>query len=263
MKFLPLIALFFSISAFANGGSVPTPPPKAPSSSPWQFIIAPYGWIFGMKGDMTIKGSTTTLDVTPLDVLKALNKVDAIFQLHVEARKGRWAFMFDPTYLKVTQDGSMGPISVSVTPSILLVDFGAFYSVLTHQLSQSLYSPLTFQVFAGGRYFEMKARIEPKRLPSVTQEQSFTTPIIGARILSQLGQNVYLILRGDYGGFGIDGVKNTWAASLLGQYAFTRHVALALGFRVLGIDYGTGSGANRFAVDTRIYGPVLGLQFSF
>lgn len=261
MKYLPLIALFCAISALANGGSIATPPPKAISSSQWHFTIAPYGWIFGMKGDMTIKGNTSDLDVTPLDVIKSLNKVDAIFQLHMEAGKGRWSFMFDPTYLKLTQDGSMGPLSVSVTPSILLIDFGAFYSLATHQLSQSFYSPLTFQAFAGGRYFEMKARINPQRLPNQTQQQSFTTPIIGARLINRLGQHVYLILRGDYGGFGIDGVKNTWSTSLLAQYAFTQHIALALGFRALGIDYSNGSGANRFAVDTRFYGPVLGFVF--
>ena len=33
----------------------------------WNFMIAPYAWVFGTKGSMTVKGTTSNISTTPID----------------------------------------------------------------------------------------------------------------------------------------------------------------------------------------------------
>lgn len=226
----------------------------------WDYTIAPYGWIFGINGSMTVKGTTIKIDTTPGDTLKLLKDVDFIGQLHMEANKGPWTILLDPTYLKLTQDGSMGPLAATVSPEIAFVDFGTFYTLANPRIAQTQ-KPLLIQVLGGGRYFHMRIKIRPSMLPSVSESQDFVTPIIGGRIKTQLDKRWNLLIRGDIGGFGIDDVKKTWSASAITEYSLNKKCMLALGFRVMGIDYAHGSGASRFAIDTRFWGPVFGIIF--
>jgi hypothetical protein len=72
-------------------------------------------------------------------------------------------------------------------------------------------------------------------------------------------------LRGAVGGFGA-GSDLTWnAAGFLGCdfELFGRASTFFVGYRDLYRDYSTASGLKKFALDTTLYGPVLGLGFSF
>lgn len=252
LMFTLLLACSSIVSA-ASPGVIP------PEENPWSFHATLYGWIFGMNGTMTVMGTEADVDVTPIDVLRNLSKLDAIFELHVEARKGRWSFMVDPTYLKVTQDATVGPLSASITPELFLMDFGAFYTLAESALSNPANHNWAFQLFGGGRFFNIKSTIHPSDLPSVSGEENFITPIIGARFITYITENIDLILRGDVGGFGVDDVDLTWSASMISDIHFKKHFTFTMGFRLLDIDFARGSGANRFAVDTLFYGPIIGL----
>lgn len=229
-------------------------------SDSWRFMIAPYAWIFGMNGTLTLNDTTSDVSTTPMDTLEMLGDIDFIGELHVELTKDRWTLLFDPTYLKLTQDVSVGPIGASITPEITFVDFGAFYSLAESSLIAHQ-KPAVFQVLAGGRYYSMKAKIAPDRLPSVSGDQDFLTPIIGARVLAPLSKNWKLALRGDYGGFDIDDVTETWSASVLGNYSFNQKIELVAGFRVLAVNFEKGSGQDRFDINMRFWGPLIGVAF--
>ncbi len=72
----------------------------------WEFSLAPYLWAVGLDGDITVKGTTQSVDV---DFDELLDEVDYAVQLHFEAKKGDWSLIVDPTIIKVDSGQKMGP----------------------------------------------------------------------------------------------------------------------------------------------------------
>lgn len=77
-----------------------------------------------MNGTITVRGNSSKVSTTPMDVIKNLDKVDFIFQLRAEAFKGRWGVFIDPTYLKVSLPFSNPPAGRVVSPSLAILDYG-------------------------------------------------------------------------------------------------------------------------------------------
>jgi hypothetical protein len=69
-------------------------------------------------------------------------------------------------------------------------------------------------------------------------------------------------LRGDVGGFDV-GSKFTYNAVGLVGYNISPVVSVWLGYRVLGVNYESGSGFNKFKLDVTFYGPITGIIFRF
>ncbi len=77
-------------------------------STPWEFRLEAYGWLTGLKGDVGAKGFTTGIDVGFDDIVSTIDMAAA---LQFEARHGRWGFMTDAMYVKLSVDGSPpGPL---------------------------------------------------------------------------------------------------------------------------------------------------------
>lgn len=238
----------------------PTPSPFQEEKDHWRFMIAPYGWLFGINGTMTVKGNSVKLDTTPADTFDILSDVDALGEVHMEASKNRWTFMLDPTYLKITQDAAA---NASVTTELGLVDFGAFYTLAESLIENNESHAVKLQFLGAGRYFNTKMTIRPQGLPSVSRRQNFITPIIGLRYVFKFGEHVNGILRGDYGGFNIDDVKRTWSVNAMVDYQFNPTIAVGIGYRLLGINFSKGNADTKFKQNTRYFGPMLGLIFRF
>jgi hypothetical protein len=68
--------------------------------------------------------------------------------------------------------------------------------------------------------------------------------------------------RGDLGGFGV-GSDLSYQIELLFGWHATERFTLAFGWRLLDVDYDSGSGANRFIYDIQQQGPELGFAFHF
>lgn len=238
------------------------PPPVMPitDEESWQYVIAPYGWLFGANGSITVRDNPSTVDFTPIDTLERLDKVDFLYQLHLEAHKRPWAVMVDGTYIKLTENARLGPLSASISPELTLIDFGVFYTVMDLGIPATE-GHVQFDIFGGGRYGRMKITLTPTRLPSLGGERDFITPTLGGRMITRPNENLGVTLRGYIGGFGVDGVKYIWSATGLVNFFITDNTAIAAGYRIVGIDYENGSGANRFAINARTYGPVIGLFF--
>ena len=81
-------------------------------------------------------------------------------------------------------------------------------------------------------------------------------PMIGARIIVPLNEKLSFGLRGDASGFGIGSASDlTW--NLVGgvDIKMSPTFDLKLGWRVLDIDYESGSGATAFGLDVTMHGP--------
>jgi hypothetical protein len=91
-------------------------------------------------------------------------------------------------------------------------------------------------------------------------------PFIGARLTHTLHPGEELMLRGDFGGFGV-GSQFTW--QLLGTYTsyLGSHAGIDfngyLGYKALSVDYDQGVGTGRYEFDVIQHGPVVGLNGRF
>lgn len=193
-----LVAITFALPARA----------VEPNTDGWEFKAAPYIWAVILDGEMTVKGNTATVDVNIIDMIK---ESDSVFALegYFEARKGDWGAFVDGTYANLTMGGGVGPLSVDVDFKYALVDFAAFYRVGTWSLGGASANDsrnLSLEVLAGGRYTSMDVELDistPGPSTVVDKRQDWVDPIVGARVLLDLTDDLSLVFRGDIGGFGV------------------------------------------------------------
>lgn len=113
------------------------------TSDDWHFSVAPYGWLSSLSSDITIKNTTNHLFI-PFG--KILKEIDFAGEIHIEANRGPWTFMLDPTYIKLSSKSTVGPIfvgplkqyvvgpiTIHSTAQTLLIDGGIFYRAYENQ----------------------------------------------------------------------------------------------------------------------------------
>ncbi len=137
-----------ALSATAAAGEVQPPPMKEtkPSlSEPWEFVVEPYGWALGIDGQTGVGGLTTSVDISPIDVLR---HIDWFAFLAVEVRKGKWGLMADGFLAQLSDAGDPpGPFYYSANVQLRQ---GLAELALTYRLAQGKHGFL--DVFAGARY---------------------------------------------------------------------------------------------------------------
>ena len=210
-----------------------------------------------LSPDVAVKGLESSADASFSDILDVL---DFAFQLHGEARKGRWAVMVDPTYLKLSEDADAGGADVKLEIQQWVVDVAGWYRPYERALSGD--RVLALEVLLGGRYTSVDQELEIVGLGKGSDTQQWIDPIVGGRLITDLTNKLAFSLRGDIGGFGISS-DVTWNITGLLGYRFTNLLSLWGGYKALGTDYTTGSGSDLFTYDTVTHGPVFGLGFRF
>ena len=86
--------------------------------------------------------------------------------------------------------------------------------------------------------------------------------MIGARVAGNLTKKLSAFVSGDIGGFGV-GSDVAWSVSTGIDYRLLRKLSLQLGYKVLDVDYATGSGPTLFEYDIRYTGPIVAFAFHF
>jgi hypothetical protein len=241
----------------------------SPGESKWEFIVTPYFWMLGIDGDVESKGIKTDVNVKFGDLVK-----DVAFggEVHMEAWKGRWGFFFDPTYVKLSDDGefvssTLGPVDVDVEIKEWLVELGGFYQLGKWPITKEGEQVVSLEALGGGRYWYLKTKLDLE-VPlagfekKAEESKDWIDPFIGLRLKVGLTKRLLFMLRGDIGGFGV-GSEFTWNTSAVLGYSVSRVVSLWLGYRALGMDYESGSGFNKFKFDGIMHGPILGVGFYF
>jgi hypothetical protein len=143
-----------------GGQDVPQPTDKSQSSSQdkWQFSVTPYAWLMSMNTKATIRNYSVTSNIYFSDTIK---DVDFAGQIHFEAQKGKWGFFFDPTYLKITSDGTSSTgRDVRLQVEQWLVELGGFYQLGKWSLDEKRKRSVTVDALGGGRYWYMSANID-------------------------------------------------------------------------------------------------------
>jgi len=249
MKLIVLVAILIGASTQAQE--------RTSHVEGWEFAVAPYLWMAGMDGDVTVKGTKAAVDADFGDIL---DNLDTGAQGYFEARNGKWGVYGDFMYIKVANDAKVGAVSIDVESSTTMAEGGVLCRIFEGYGAQG--SPVGTDIFIGGRYMNLDAELDFAAAPDVSSDRNWWDPIIGVAYSHDFSEDWLLKATADIGGFGI-GSDLTWGLRLLGGYRLGKHANLWFGYRYLDIDYDEGNGANKFEYDVEMHGPILGASFHF
>jgi len=233
---LVMAATAVAISAHAQSGAV--------SPDGWQYELTPYLWAAGMKGDVRLGNLPTThVDVGFSEIWDHL---DFGAMAAFEARRGRWGWLADLVYMKV----SAGTTSSRTLPG----PGGATLTVgSTLKLEQTVLSlgpayrvsdgPIAVDALGGLRYVNIDAgaRIEGSLFGQAgvvarSGDKDWVDPYVGVRVQYPFAERWTALAYLDVGGFGI-GSKFAWQAIVGASHDFSKTVSARFGYRLMDVDY--------------------------
>ena len=220
----------------------------------WQFLLAPYMWFAGAKGDLTTAPDTaaTSIDVSALE---ALRDTDASFMLLFEAKKRRHGVLLDVFYSDVLQDSQTSAafgLAYKASLKNTMVTTGYTYEIYG--------SPHAIISVVGGlRYWKVDTRLtlgsgSPQRF-SVNNSETWVDPIVGADVKFR-PSNSPVCLSGFLGVGGATGGSDSfYDVSGHISYQLTNSMVASIGYRLFDVDYEDDS----FIYDIKQQGWVIGL----
>jgi hypothetical protein len=201
---------------------------------------------------------TIPVDADPGDIF---DKLHMGAMLYLEAKNDKWAITSDFVYMNLQQDITPGKIIRSGTATIkqTIWELAGLYRVNSF-----------LDMGVGGRLNYLVTDIDAERnvLPAGSEEltghhsKTFYDPILITRLSADIENKWLFQFRGDLGGFGI-GSDFTWQVQAYVGYRFTTLFQLAVGYRIISIDYDRGENEEHFVFDMNEFGPVIRLGFNF
>lgn len=277
--------------------SIPAQPSEAPpaegesaaasidaSGPKLECTIAPYIWLTSFTGDLTIRGINFDVDASFFDivdntetVLGLMGAVDLVYDKWVFQFSGAW------TTAEVERTRSLNPnlnVSGDLRVDTTWLELFGGYRFIDQPMSDKPEDHRRWRLdgFVGGRLSIIDAEasissnvfvtlpdgstIEAGRTRRRDMSESWLEPFLGARFGADLSEHWRTEIRGDVGGFGIDGSDFSWqAAAVIGyRWDFSNWSLTAFGgYRALSQDFSDGG----FGWDMIVHGPIIGVGFSF
>lgn len=277
-SFSLLIAMIFSAGgAFgADFGSAP----KHQDVPEWSLTFTTYGWIPWMSGDTTVRGRDFTVAANPSDIFGHLDwSTLPAWMSYAEARRGPIGLFNDVVYASLSGSTGFsgrrgGPLRADVSADYtqVTVEFGGAYEVWTGA-NPVVPGSSALDLLAGGRYWHQDSTITGSLVldPFVRETErsgavDWVDPFVGARLRNKLANGDEMVLRADFGGFGVGSdfswqvlATYNWQMCLLNGYVLDGYV----GYRALSVDYSQGSGDTLYKYDVLQQGPVIGSTLHF
>lgn len=225
--------------------------------------VTVYGWLPGMEGEQDGPDGSPIVSLDASDILEMLNFA---FMGSGEIRRGRVGLAFDIQYTDLGTDGTLegtiipgaDPASASVDTSLLMATGAVTYRFYDQGGRWA-------DVYGGLRAYDVDLDFS-WRIPTrdVDEHRSTSTnwvdAIVGLRGHATFGDRFGVTGLADVGGFGIgSGADLTWQVQGTLDYAFTERIIGRLGYRYMSIDYSDSD----LAMDVNIYGPLIGLTWTF
>lgn len=230
------------------------------ASDDWSFLVAPYIWFAGIKGDLsTVPGAAATrIDVSPSD---ALSGTEASFMLMFEAKKRRHGVLLDVFYSDVLQENQ------SVSSSNLNWKASVKDTLVTAGYTYEIYStPHTvIDVIGGLRYWEVDTKLslmtglDPLEDLTIRNSASWVDPLAGVKAKVRLGDSRFYLACFLGGGGASGGSDSFYDLTANVGYPLTETIVTSIGYRLFDVDYEN----DAFVYDVKQEGWVLGIVWIF
>ena len=229
------------------------------TDGPWT-VVAPYGWIFGMKGTVGAGRLTAPVDLSVADSIDKLKDLKGAAQLHVESGYGPVGVIADLTYMRLQPAAGR----VTVDSESALFELLGMYRVVGAGDRQA--GEVTFDLLGGARYYRFSNAITGSAFGLLSAERTnkWIDLVVGARAGVQVTDDLGVFARGDVGGFGIGHSSEQACNVLIGfDYRCCECASLVGGYRWLKIDRESGVGRDRFLLDATLSGPFVAFALRF
>ncbi len=229
-----------------------------------------YAFMMGIEGDATTSGTlgdvTADVDVSFSDIL---DNLDFGFMGFVEHRRGKWSFIGDVAYLKIsaekTRSGTpVSSLTLDAEFEQTLAEAFVGYRVFEQNIGEAQFG---IDLLGGARYNEIAFELD-----ATATLLGLTTS--ASRNPSEDWVDGVVAIRVQYGhenGWGVsawadigDGSDSS-SYQLMGivSYRFKNNIRVFGGYRQYSFEYTGDSGGRRFDLDLDYTGPMIGVSYSF
>ena len=223
-----------------------------------------YLFATGVEGESQIGNVTTDVDLGFDDILENL---DMGLMGYIEHRRGKWSYIGDIAYLKLSADKSTASdniLKVELDAEFEQTVFEGFvgYRILERELDTA---DLGLDLLVGARYTELEIDLSSEAAllglstaADRSQDEDWTDTVLALRL--QYGGrkgwgSTFWVDVGD----GSDSSSEQFMA--LATYRGDGSWRFYGGYRYLNLEYETGSGTSEFAVDLDYTGPIFGAAY--
>lgn len=242
-------------------------PQQSSQERDWTLIVSPYVWAGSLKGNGSLAGFNTDVNIPFSEVFDHL---DFAAMGNVELTNGQWGVYLDAEHVKTSQTENLFANELDLGVKTTWLAAGAFYRVYEQSLGGDTVfgkpRTLTFEPTVGVRWTKVEADVSFLGM-GANKDANWTDPFVGLRVNADLTERWNLFAQADVGGFGAGSRLSVSAQAYLGYrtMALGRPAILRVGYRVLKQDYETDdfTGANKFRWDVTQHGPVAGFSIQF
>lgn len=219
----------------------------------WEFDASVFMWFAGIDGTIGIANAEEQVDASPSDILENL---EFAFPVHFEMRNPDVSLIADVMYLGVGQDVDIQvttPHNTITNTGEMDLDQWVVEGAFGYRISQK------FEVLASLRYYDIKVGMIINDT-TTSNNENWYDGYIGARYITDFAKDWYTTIRAD---IGMGGSNFAWYGDAEVGYRFSELFSLAFGYRILSLDYETGSGVHYFKYDAICQGFNVAAVFSF
>jgi hypothetical protein len=233
----------------------------------WAVIVSPYVWAASLKGNASLAGFDTDVDVPFSEIF---DHFDLALMGNVEVTNGKWGVYFDGQHVQTSQDERVFAHEIGIDIKTTTLAAGAFFKAYEIELGgQTVFGKprtISFEPTVGVRWTELKADGSAFGVSS-TKSSDWADPFIGLRMNADLTDRWNLFAEADAGGFDVGSKVSVNAQAYLGyrMEMLGKPTILRAGYRLLYQDYENDdfTGANKFRWDVSQHGPVVGFSMRF
>ena len=240
--------LFFLILAIFN----PITFNKAQSN--WNYDAALYGWFAGMTGDVGIANQQQQFDVSLSELLKNLTFTAGV---HFEAQNPKVVLILDGFYFGVKKDADEVTLrnGATFTPDAAVdLDEWLIEGSVGYRVTPEV------DVLVSTRVFGINTDLISNGQTLASPNKTWAAFYLGGRYSKDFSDKWYGSIRAD-AGYGADGF--VYFANAAAGYRFSKLFSITLAYRILNMDYDSGSGVDYFLYKATASGLGLGFVFSF
>jgi hypothetical protein len=226
------------------------------SAADWRYDAALYAWLTGVDGTLAAGNvEDQPVQATFSDLVEFL---DFAVAGHFEARNPKVVLLADVFYVELAggRDAEVGnvPVEVDLDYEQWIAEIGGGYRASEH-----------VDLLLVGRYYRQDTGTTVSSSPDAAPAQGDTSHawgdgFVGARYSTTFAEKWLFSVRADIGAGGSD---LAWFGNVGVGYQFTELFSMALGYRILSLDYETGSGADYYSFDAAFSGVGTAFRFDF